>query len=69
MISIAWERASEHTSNKVHFEIGDVTKQTFPDQSFDIIYSRDTILHIPNKEGLFALFKVYITTFYSGYRF
>lgn len=76
MVGIAWERAQAHNNSKVYFhifhqyfnllnlktqfEIGDICKQKFPENYFDVIYSRDTILHINDKEGLFAKFKVKI---------
>lgn len=48
-------------------EITDITKATYPDESFDVIYSRDTLLHIGGKESLFAnflvnLFNLFIST-------
>ena len=30
----------------VEFEVADCTTKTYPDHTFDVIYSRDTILHI-----------------------
>lgn len=39
--------------SQVTFEIGDVTKIKLEESSYDVIYSRDTILHIPDKEGVF----------------
>jgi len=61
---------------KVRFEIGDITKQKFPNEYFDLIYSRDTILHIKDKESLFGMFKkwlkpggrVFITDYCAGPR-
>ena len=49
----------QHTprdGNDVEFEICDATTRQFPPESFDVIYSRDTILHIENKSALFAQF-------------
>ena len=62
VVGIAWERKQDHKDLNVHFEIGDVRKQNFPANTFDLIYSRDTILHIDTKRELFAKFKV-IQTF------
>lgn len=45
MISFALERAIG-LKYSVEFEVTDCTKKTYPDGSFDVIYSRDTILHI-----------------------
>lgn len=45
MISFALERAIGLKCS-VEFEVADCTKKTYPDSSFDVIYSRDTILHI-----------------------
>jgi len=42
----------------VEFEVGDVTKREFPPASFDVIFSRDTILHIEDKKKLFSSFYV-----------
>ena len=44
--------------DQVCFEITDITKAIYPDESFDVIYSRDTLLHIGDKETLFANFFV-----------
>jgi len=60
MVGIAWERAQAHKNSKTQFEIGDICKQKFPENYFDVIYSRDTILHIDDKEGLFAKFKKWL---------
>lgn len=45
MISLALERAIGLKCS-VEFEVADCTKKTYPENSFDVIYSRDTILHI-----------------------
>lgn len=41
--------------------MSDITKQHFEPRSFDVIYSRDTILHIGDKEELFTNFFVSLT--------
>lgn len=55
MISFALERAIGLKCS-VEFEVADCTKKTYPDNSFDVIYSRDTILHIQDKPALFRTF-------------
>ncbi|KAI3518106.1 hypothetical protein L1887_06496 [Cichorium endivia] len=55
MISFALER-SIGLKCSVEFEVADCTKKTYPDNSFDVIYSRDTILHIQDKPALFRTF-------------
>lgn len=74
MVGIAWDRAQENQDLKVHFEIGDVTRHDYPNEYFDVIYSRDTILHIADKKSLFGQFKrwlrpggrVFITDYTCG---
>jgi len=56
MISIGMERLDEIKDHRVLFEVGDATKRKFPPGSFDVVYSRDTILHIPDKKALFQSF-------------
>ncbi|KAM6568127.1 hypothetical protein CsatB_016112 [Cannabis sativa] len=55
MISLALERATGLKCS-VEFEVADCTKKTYPHNSFDVIYSRDTILHIQDKPTLFKSF-------------
>ncbi|XP_042403127.1 phosphomethylethanolamine N-methyltransferase-like isoform X1 [Zingiber officinale] len=55
MISLALERAIGLKCS-VEFEVADCTKKTYPDNTFDVIYSRDTILHIQDKPSLFKSF-------------
>ncbi|KAI8528614.1 hypothetical protein RHMOL_Rhmol12G0161400 [Rhododendron molle] len=55
MVSFALERAIGLNCS-VEFEVSDCTKKTYPDNSFDVIYSRDTILHIQDKPALFKSF-------------
>ncbi|KAF4385261.1 hypothetical protein G4B88_026544 [Cannabis sativa] len=55
MISLALERATGLKCS-VEFEVADCTKKTYPHNSFDVIYSRDTILHIQDKPALFKSF-------------
>jgi len=45
MISLAIERAIG-LKYAVEFECVDCTKKTYPEKTFDVIYSRDTLLHI-----------------------
>jgi len=58
MISIGIERVNEERKGdtKVLFEVVDATKVEYKENEFDVIYSRDTILHIPDKKALFASF-------------
>lgn len=57
---------SNSTQTQVQFEVADATKRMFPDCSFDVIYSRDTILHIDNKPALFKRFHVSISDIYGS---
>ena len=45
MISLALERAIVLKCS-VEFEVANCTKKTCPENSFDVIYTRDTMLHI-----------------------
>jgi phosphoethanolamine N-methyltransferase len=45
MILFALERSIGRKCS-VEFEVADCTAKTYPDHMFDVIYSRDTILHI-----------------------
>lgn len=51
---------------QVEFVVADITTADFKQESFDVIYSRDTILHIEDKKSLFANFFVSLlfVTFY-----
>eukprot|EP00245_Coleochaete_scutata_P005613 TRINITY_DN19275_c0_g1_i1.p1 TRINITY_DN19275_c0_g1~~TRINITY_DN19275_c0_g1_i1.p1 ORF type:complete len:522 (+),score=122.12 TRINITY_DN19275_c0_g1_i1:84-1568(+) len=55
MVSIALERAIGRKCT-VEFEVADCTTKVYPDETFDVIYSRDTILHIQDKPALFKSF-------------
>ncbi|PON79129.1 S-adenosyl-L-methionine-dependent methyltransferase [Trema orientale] len=55
MITLALERAIGLKCS-VEFEVADCTKKQDPDNSFDVIYSRHTILHIQDKPALFRSF-------------
>jgi len=58
MTQIGLERAQEVGCgpDEVVFEIADATKRDYKAESFDVVYSRDTILHIPDKLALFKRF-------------
>eukprot|EP00299_Pterocystis_sp_00344_P016732 c8396_g1_i1.p1 GENE.c8396_g1_i1~~c8396_g1_i1.p1 ORF type:complete len:507 (-),score=114.77 c8396_g1_i1:23-1543(-) len=55
MVGIALDR-SINAKLDVTFEIADATQVLFPDGVFDVVYSRDTILHIEDKGALFKRF-------------
>ncbi|KAF7847627.1 hypothetical protein BT93_L2776 [Corymbia citriodora subsp. variegata] len=55
MISFALERAIG-LKCCVEFEVADCTKKSYPDNTFDVIYSRDTILYIKDQPALFKSF-------------
>ena len=42
----------------MQFEVSDATKRELPAATYDIVYSRDTILHIEDKKALFTRFLV-----------
>ncbi|RXN28364.1 phosphoethanolamine N-methyltransferase 3-like isoform X2 [Labeo rohita] len=56
MVEIAMERAVKEKVPLVQFEVSDATKRMFPDTTFDVVYSRDMILHISDKLDLFRKF-------------
>jgi phosphoethanolamine N-methyltransferase len=60
MTEIGQQRAQELGigPEMVSFEIADATKRDYRPQSFDVVYSRDTILHIEDKLSLFKQFYV-----------
>jgi phosphoethanolamine N-methyltransferase len=54
MVAIGLERAKElGLGDEVHFILGDVLETPFPEK-FDIIWSRDALMHIPDKARLFS---------------
>jgi phosphoethanolamine N-methyltransferase len=54
MVLLAMQRAAAKGDARVRFEIADILTADLEDESFDVVYSRDTILHIPDKRALFA---------------
>ncbi|XP_064463569.1 uncharacterized protein LOC135374559 isoform X2 [Ornithodoros turicata] len=58
MMSVALEHFSKrpHLTKKIQFEVVDATQVEYEEGSFDIIYSRDTLLHIADKKSLFQKF-------------
>ncbi|KAK7271196.1 hypothetical protein RJT34_26892 [Clitoria ternatea] len=55
MISLAIERAFEQKVS-VEFECADCTRKTYPENTFDVIYTRDSMLHVKDKPSLFRSF-------------
>jgi phosphoethanolamine N-methyltransferase len=54
MVLIALERAAASSKlSKASFEIADIMTMDVKEASYDVVYSRDTILHIHNKPELF----------------
>ncbi len=54
VISIARQRAArEDMEDRVCFVKGDPGPLPFPDSSFDIVFSKDALIHIADKEALF----------------
>jgi phosphoethanolamine N-methyltransferase len=54
MVAIAVERANELSlADEVRFILGDVLETPFADK-FDIVWSRDALMHIPDKPRLFS---------------
>ena len=56
MLDIANERKmemEENIRNSVSFRYLDATTAVFPANSFDVVYSRDAIMHILDKEPLY----------------
>jgi len=76
MIEIAQQKHADYGYQNVVFEVADATLLDYPENSFDLVYSRDTILHISDKRALFANFykwlkpggKVFITDYCAGPR-
>lgn len=58
MMSMALEHFAKrpHLTRKIQFEALDATRANFPEGSFDVIYSRDTLLHIADKHSLLRNF-------------
>ncbi|KAG4999306.1 hypothetical protein JHK87_020378 [Glycine soja] len=55
MISLAIERAIG-LYYAVEFDCADCYKRTYPENTFDVIYTRDTMLHVKDKPTLFRSF-------------
>jgi len=54
MVAVGHDRAkAAGMSDKVQFILGDVLKTDFPEK-FDLLWSRDAFMHVPDKAKLFA---------------
>ena len=58
MLAVARMRAAELGigDDQVHFEHGNVLVRDFDEGSFDVVYTRDCIIHIREKKALFERF-------------
>lgn len=59
MIAIAQDYRSEieaGVKHRVQFYVEDATTMSYPKEFYDVVYSRDTILHIEDKEDLIRKF-------------
>ncbi|GAQ87277.1 Phosphoethanolamine N-Methyltransferase [Klebsormidium nitens] len=55
MVTLALQSAIGRKCS-VSFEVADCTQKAYPEATFDVIYSRDTLLHIHDKAALFRRF-------------
>uniref|UniRef100_UPI00398F1985 phosphoethanolamine methyltransferase n=1 Tax=Pristiophorus japonicus TaxID=55135 RepID=UPI00398F1985 len=53
-------QVTKSLDKKVQFEIADASRRVFLENSFDVIYSRDTILHIADKQDLLRRFHTWL---------
>ena len=57
MLAVARQRAAEmNITSGVEFEFGNVLIRDFEEGSFDVVYTRDCIIHIREKDALFQRF-------------
>ena len=57
----------EKVQNLVQFRYLDATQACFPENYFDVVYSRDAIMHIADKEPLYEKILVGILIYYKYY--
>jgi phosphoethanolamine N-methyltransferase len=56
IVDIASERQKEKNIGNVSFYQGDIHQMNWGEGSFDVIWSRETLLHVPDKDALFQKF-------------
>ena len=57
MLAVARQRAAEmNITSGVEFEFGNVLIRDFEEGTFDVVYTRDCIIHIREKDALFQRF-------------
>jgi phosphoethanolamine N-methyltransferase len=56
IVDIASERQKEKNIGNVSFYQGDIHQMNWDEGSFDVIWSRETLLHVPDKDALFQKF-------------
>jgi phosphoethanolamine N-methyltransferase len=69
MISLAIEHAIG-LKYSVEFECVDCTKKSYPENTFDVIYTRDTLLHIKVSKKNYSvdhMFEIFFSIFYNIY--
>ena len=48
--------SSPQVRERLRFEISDITEREYRDASYDVIYSRETLLHVEDKRAVLAKF-------------
>ncbi len=56
IVDIATQRQKEKGISNVSFHQGDIHEMNWDEGSFDVIWSRETLLHVPDKDALFQKF-------------
>ncbi|XP_065887682.1 uncharacterized protein [Dysidea avara] len=54
MSHLAFEMLDKVKLKNIHFEISDIIARDYPEQSFDAVISRDTLMHITDKKMLLS---------------
>ncbi len=60
-VGLARQRQEEQGISGVDFIQGDIHDLDWPPESFDVIWSRETLLHVPDKEKLFKKFHLWLS--------
>ncbi len=55
-VDLARQRRDDQGITGVEFIQGDIHHLVWPPESFDVVWSRETLLHVPDKEALFRKF-------------